>query len=588
MPHLTYRDADGQEAALELVGVEVVIGRLPECDIVLPHNVVSRRHALVVATTKGWSVKDLGSAHGTFVNRLRVTEKLLEPGDEIRVGGEVLVFHDEEAPIDILKRTVHSGQRAATPTPVNLEITSGQGMENVPVGSPQAAAKKKEPTEEIVAEQPMASGKLMRASITARTLKELDLAGDANAPGEKAAVPAEERQFLRLVRITDVIARCPDANSVCRTAVALAMRATKADRGVLALREGGLDGEIVPRVQLVTVSDGAYASGDIEISSTFVEHAVSKQMAAVAADTGQNIDLKQAKSIVAMKIRSILCAPFGDSEQRVVGYLYLDSVGSGHTFSLDDLDLVSVIGYHAHAALQRLQLTDRIREEENRRRNLARFFSADVIKHIEQESEGGDIDPSLLVGEQTVTVLFSDIQGFATISEGMKAPALKMLLDEYFDRMTEILVDKHGGTLDKFIGDAIMALFGAPFTRGVGQDARAAVSAAIEMRDTLDKLRRELPEFRDVHARIGVNTGRVVAGMMGSKRRLEYSVIGDAVNVASRLESAGEAGKILIGEATYEAVKHQFECESAGERKVKNRAQPVKCWWVLRQRDATR
>jgi adenylate cyclase len=370
---------------------------------------------------------------------------------------------------------------------------------------------------------------------------------------------------------------------VASTAVSLAMRATGADRGVLATREED-GGEFVPRVQLTTVGDGAFSAGEVEISQTFVQNAVQKKVAAIARNTWDDVDLSSAKSIVALQIRSILCAPFGDGKD-VQGYLYLDSVGAGRMFGLDDLDLVSVIGHHANAQLGRLRLQEKMQAERQRRENLARFLSPDVIRHIEEEAEGGDLDPTLSVREQQATVLFSDIVGFAAISEGMKPPALKRLLDDYFDKMTEILVDRHAGTLDKYIGDAIMALFGAPFSKGVSEDAVRAVSAAVDMRDALEQLRRDRPvEFGKVQFRIGVNTGKVVAGMMGSKRRLEYSVLGDAVNVASRLESSGEPGKILIGEETFAAVQHAFVCESAGERQVKNRARPVKCWWVLRRK----
>ena len=100
------------------------------------------------------------------------------------------------------------------------------------------------------------------------------------------------------------------------------------------------------------------------------------------------------------------------------------------------------------------------------------------------------------------------------------------------------------------------------------------------MMEAFARLRDEVPFFRELGMRIGVNAGRVVAGMMGSRRRLEYSVLGDAVNVASRLESTSEPGRIQIGESVHAAVRDVFACEPAGERQVKNRAKPVRCWWV--------
>src|SRR6185295_19320743 len=110
---------------------------------------------------------------------------------------------------------------------------------------------------------------------------------------------------------------------------------------------------------------------------------------------------------------------------------------------------------------------------------------------IEDEARAGRQVTTLSAREQSVTILFADIVGFTSLSERMRPPSVKHFLDGYFEAMTEIIIDRFGGTLDKYIGDGIMALFGAPFALGDEQDAVRAVSAAVEMRDAVDRMRRE-------------------------------------------------------------------------------------------------
>ncbi len=181
--------------------------------------------------------------------------------------------------------------------------------------------------------------------------------------------------------------------------------------------------------------------------------------------------------------------------------------------------------------------------------------------------------------EREVTILFSDLRDFTTMSEKMAPTDMLALLNRYLDRMSSI-IEKHGGVIDKYIGDAIMALFGAPVA-----DADApgkAIAAAREMAAALESLNRELvAEGRPVLAfGIGINTARVVAGNMGSKTRLNYTVIGDGVNLASRLEGLTKdpayATHILVSGATLRAMKNPPPARELGEVKVKGKAEAVK------------
>jgi len=187
-----------------------------------------------------------------------------------------------------------------------------------------------------------------------------------------------------------------------------------------------------------------------------------------------------------------------------------------------------------------------------------------------------------LGGQETeVSILFSDLKGFTSMSEKMEAREVISSLNEYFGPMFRIIIDESHGTLDKLIGDAIMAYFGHP--RPTPSHPVDAVSAALKMQRLLTELRKEW-EARGkplIRMRIGVNTGTVVAGNMGDSGRTDYSIIGDNVNLASRLESNAPVDGVLISESTYERVKDHFLFKERDPIMVKGKEKPVKVYEVL-------
>jgi len=181
-----------------------------------------------------------------------------------------------------------------------------------------------------------------------------------------------------------------------------------------------------------------------------------------------------------------------------------------------------------------------------------------------------------------VTILFTDIRSFTTISEKMGAQAIVGLLNEYFSEMVSIVIQEDG-VVDKYIGDAIMAVFGAPIPKP--DDPVHAVRAAVRMRQALTNLNERLKARGAASLRtgIGIHTGEVVAGNIGSEKRMEYTVIGDPVNVASRLESSTkELGvNILISEDTYQRTKDLVVARPVKELTVKGRVKPVMTYELL-------
>ena len=194
----------------------------------------------------------------------------------------------------------------------------------------------------------------------------------------------------------------------------------------------------------------------------------------------------------------------------------------------------------------------------------------------------GQLDVKINTSRKTLTVFFSDIKSFTTITEKLEPEILTDLITNYLTEMTNIAI-KYGGTVDKYIGDAIMIFFGDPNTKGKKEDAISCIAMALEMRSRLKFLRKAwksagLSESLDV--RMGIHTDVCTVGNFGSQDRLDYTVLGNGVNLASRLESSANANEILISENTYNVIKRYFKCNFFKEINIKGRSHSIKTYKV--------
>ena len=245
------------------------------------------------------------------------------------------------------------------------------------------------------------------------------------------------------------------------------------------------------------------------------------------------------------------------------------------------LDYVHVLGVETGDELEDLAngfntMVDGLKERDTLRTTFGKYMTAAIIEHL----LAGKV---ALGGESLeVTILFTDIRSFTTISEKMDPQQLVGLLNEYFTEMVGIVMSE-GGVVDKYIGDALMAVFGAPVPKP--GDAVNAVRAAVKMRRALEALNGRLAGrgLARLRTGIGIHTGQVIAGNIGSEQRMEYTVIGDAVNLASRLETCTKdlGVNVLISEDTYERTKHVIEARAIREITVKGRRAPVMTYEVL-------
>jgi class 3 adenylate cyclase len=218
-----------------------------------------------------------------------------------------------------------------------------------------------------------------------------------------------------------------------------------------------------------------------------------------------------------------------------------------------------------------------LRERERLKGTLGRYVSGDVAERILAERD----DLSLRGELRRVTVLFLDVRGFTQVSERLTPHETLALLNEYFDRVVRC-VQARGGTVNKFIGDAAMCIWGAP--RASETPERDAVTCALEIQEAARELSEERAKrgLTAINLGIGINSGEAVAGNLGAAEPLEYTVIGDAVNLAQRLESQSRGGEVLVSQAVYEKVEGLVEAVSREPVKLKGKALPVALWEVQR------
>jgi adenylate cyclase len=260
----------------------------------------------------------------------------------------------------------------------------------------------------------------------------------------------------------------------------------------------------------------------------------------------------------------------------VFGIMMLDSQIATNAFTEKDLQLFQNVANQAAVAIQNSLFAAKLEKEAVTRERFQRLLSPAIAQQViegkVEVKKGGEV--------RNTTVLFSDIRGFTAMSESQDAQAIVDMLNEYFERMVEVIFH-HEGTLDKFVGDEIMALFGSPVSHP--DDAYRAVKTALEMKGVLAEFNaeRRAAGEQEIRIGIGINSGECVAGYLGSSKALEYTVIGDTVNTGSRLCSIAQAGEIIISENTVAAVSEYFEVIELPPTQVKGKSRALKIFNVV-------
>src|SRR5205814_975767 len=364
-----------------------------------------------------------------------------------------------------------------------------------------------------------------------------------------------------------------DLNAIFAKATDIIFRSTPADRVVALLAEGNNfdnpeDVKLTPIATRARDEKLEAHARKLTIGRTITRKVMKDRVALLSQDAAADEQFAGVDSIVSQGVRSTICAPLF-TESGVHGALYADRLDPFSAFKPDDLELISAVAAQTAIAVENVRAHERLAKEEVARANYSRFLPEYVVKQMLEHPDSFKLGGVL----QTITILFADIRGFTRISEHAPPEKIVQLLNRYFSAMTDIIF-AHGGTLDKYLGDGLMALFGAPTV--TPKDAANAIAAAVAMQRRMlsinDELRAE--GFPEIGIGIGLHTGEVIVGYIGSERRSEYTAIGDAVNTSSRLESNAKAGEILVSEVTANAARSRYQLAPRDPINVKNREQP--------------
>jgi adenylate cyclase len=534
MYRLNYQDGDAPQTYTFSEG-EVVIGRSPECQVVLKDFGISRNHAKLIVDEEGVRVQDLKSKNGTQVNGVPIVEARLKDSDRILLGKFQLTFGktlDAKVELDAQKPL---SEEAGT-------IIRSVGDLSKLLGTDKPEAAKPE---------------------------------DPKKGADVQEIEKANRILKVLTRVAETLIAVRPVEEVLQQVMDIVFDQMPADRGFLMLYDEGTD-KLVPMTVKHRKPEKADDTSKITISKTIADRVFKDRVSILTSDALVDPRFGAGDSIRFHGIRSAMCAPLWNKDQ-VIGIIHVDSPMLANCFTLNDLDLLTALANYAAVAVERARLNQKIVAEEKKRERLGRFLSPEVAKRIiaTSESQGAVMGTPEM---RDVSVLFADIVGFTSMSERMRPDEVALLLNDYLSRMTDT-VFKFEGTLDKYIGDAIMAVFGAPLD--MPDHAIRSIKCALLMRERLDEFNAEHKEGPIFQIRIGINSGNAVAGEIGSLNKREYTVLGDTVNTASRLESSvAKPGMIVVGENTYDAAKDVIELRSLGKATLKGKQKEVAVYAV--------
>ncbi|MFK7909870.1 MAG: adenylate/guanylate cyclase domain-containing protein [Akkermansiaceae bacterium] len=491
------------------------IGRHPANTIQIRDGNVSKKHATILKNDQGqYILKDCGSMNGTFIGAKKITEEKLDDGTEFFLGFVRLVFvnggEDDIAisrGVTIVENQIDSYIRERLPAPQ----ASREFLPEKVVDSEEALREDYE--------------KLRFAHEIARTISsELD----------------EERLLERILDHVFIT--------------------LSAGRGVILLLEDE-SGLLLPRAS----KQRDDSDKDIKLSSSIINEVAKEKAGVLSADALVDQRFNCAHSVIQEGIRSAMCVPLLHGDD-LLGVMHVDSKVASNAFSEKDLQIFSTIAAQAAVSIANARMAKKIQENAKQRARYERLVSPVVVEQIVsgklKVEQGGEL--------RRTTILFADIRGFTKTTEEKPPQEIVNLLNDYYDMMVEVLF-RCRGTLDKFIGDGLMAQFGAPIE--IENPETCAVLCALEMQKKLRAFNKARSELKQppVHIGIGIDTGEVVTGMIGSSRAFQYTAIGDTVNTASRLCDIAKPGQIIISQDTMDAIGAKIESDEIGRVRVKGK-----------------
>jgi adenylate cyclase len=532
MARFVITDPEGQTQIFEQSEPSVSIGRAETNDLVLNHPSVSRHHARISALPGDTVLLiDLGSLNGTVVNGQPIQEHRLADQDRITIGMYEMRFE------------------AASEEALHVETGSGAVSDVSQLITPEKLN-------------------------TALRLKVEE--GEPPTKGLKDRVRQleQENHLLKLLLgVGKTLSSILTPEEVMQRVMELVFQMESVERGFVMLYDEKKG--FRPAILLYKDEKLRADPRGVVLSKTIIERVTKERLPLLIHDAAADERFAASESLRLSGIRSAMCAPL-IYKDKVFGLFYVDCLTKPWAFSKDELNVFSVIAAEAAISFDNARSHEELSQRVIERQALERFLSSSIVERIlanpDQVHLGGE--------NQTATILFADIRGFTHMSENMQPQEVVELLNEYFTLMTDLIFE-NGGTLDKYLGDGIMALFGAPIAKP--DDAARAVKTAVEMQQALARLNSswEARGRRSWTMGLGVNTGPVTAGNIGSARRMDYTVIGDAVNLSSRLCANAAGAQILISDSTFQLLDGSYPARRLDPIQVKGKETPVEVFEIL-------
>ncbi|ORY49833.1 adenylyl cyclase [Rhizoclosmatium globosum] len=552
-----------------LIRDETSIGRNTNNHIVLADPKISKYHAIVKRVMvdgekTAYYIKDKNSSNGVRVNSINIipdTLHRLHDGDKVSIGVILLTFVDEHP--------------TGVPTPAMSSWNDSISNSLNRASRHQSMYLTKEDEEKVKLVTILPSESKYEETVTiSAEIEDEDI--DFRPLGEvkDSSTLKEDYEKLRLAYELSKISLTNDITPLLAKSLDLMFEILPVDRGVVLLVDE-TTGNLV--THYVKLREGSASEGkEILLSSTILRRVFDTRISVISRDATEDPQLGMAASVKHGQIRSVICVPL-IAHAQVHGILHLDSRDRlNSSFSKKDLSLVKAISNQTAMAIENMILMREVETKARITEQLSRFLPPHVVDKMAER--GNIIQRS---GREMVgTVMFVDIRGFTNLSESIGPAEVVNILNDYFERLVRV-VFKYEGVVDKYIGDALMAVFGT-LDEEVDSEYRS-VATAMEWLETIRDMNeiRERQGKKPIRIGVGVNTGNLLAGFIGSAQRLEYTCIGDTVNTSSRISDMATNDQVLISESTYERVKQWVRVEPFGPRMFKGKKKEVMIYQVL-------
>ena len=539
----------------------LICGRDADADLVFPSGRVSRKHLRLECEGTQLFATDLGSTNGTYVNNQKIEKMQLKHNDVIRIGDFSIkvVGDDSQSP-------------ASKPSTSSIQDSIAELVEDDKVS--------------VLKELKPADKGRLRDSIRMQALKDNadgvsinDVASDSAISGkltgnikEKDADAIEiiQRRLTLLYEIGQILTSELDIDRLLNLLMEMIFGVLPIEHGFIMMVDSNTKG-LIPRCS-------RQRGGGVTrfaVSRTITNQVIEKKTSILTSDAMTDARFSAGASIAAFKIRSAMCCPI-IIKDNIEGIIYVDNSSVASSFSEEDLAFLTAISSQAAVALENAKLFKSIEEATRLKNNLQRYLSPSIVEEIIKKNAppevGGD--------KKGVSVLFADIRNFTKMTALVKPLELCAQLNEYFNAMTKTIF-KYEGTLDKFIGDEVMAVFGAPF--GHDNDADRVIFTAIDMCNALQDLTTKWNAQNKAPFEIGIGiaSGSAICGNFGADERMDYTCVGDTVNIAKRLTEQAHPNQILIDQKTFEQNHGGFKTNKILPVRMKGKTDAVKVYEVL-------